>query len=216
MSTPYEGMAIPYVFSIGLYYRSVTVFSSMKRGFAGFLLILVFIALIVLSNPVTAETYQNSVEVTEVRYPTAYTIMPNTNFTLWVTVSWSVSPADVGFLKVLIKTDPWVQSGIGEKEYLIGKKELDGKSHSRTIQLPNLLQAPNREGIWPLYAQAQINITTLVLASDPVLFSVPIGNSSTIIPFATPSQETIMMILGIGIVCVLLRYRKHPKTRVQS
>lgn len=187
----------------------------MKRGFAGFLLILVFIALVVLSKPVTAETYQNSVEVTEVRYPTAYTIMPNTNFTVWVTVSWSVSPADVGFLKVLIKTDPWVQSGIA-KEYLIGKKELDGKSHSRTIQLPNLLQAPNREGIWPLYAQAQINITTLVLVSDPVLFSVPIGNSSTIIPFATPSQETIMMILGIGIVCVLLRYRKHPKIRVQS
>jgi hypothetical protein len=181
----------------------------MKRGFAGFLLILVFIALVVLSKSVTAETYQNSVEVTEVRYPTAYTIMPNTNFTVWVTVSWSVSPADVGFLKVLIKTDPWVQSGIA-KEYLIGKKELDGKSHSRTIQLPNLLQAPNREGIWPLYAQAQINITTLVLASDPVLFSVSIGNSSTIIPFATPSQETIMMILGIGIVCVLLRYGKHP------
>jgi hypothetical protein len=191
------------------------VFSSMKRGFAWFFLVLVFVALVVLSKPVTADTYQNFVEVTEVRYPTAYTIMPNTNFTVWVTVSWSISPADVGFLKVLIKTDPWVQSGIG-KEYLIGKNELDGKSHSKTIQLPNLLQAPNREGIWPLYAQAQINITTLVLASDPVLFSVPIGNSSTIIPFATPSQETIMMILGIGIACVLLRYRKRPRICVQS
>jgi hypothetical protein len=187
----------------------------MKKGFAWFLLVLVFVALVVLSKPVMADTYQNFVEVTKVRYPTAYTIMPNTNFTLWVTVSWSVGPADVGFLKVLIKTDPWVQSGI-EKEYLIGKRELDGKSHSETIQLANLLQAPNREGIWPLYAQAQINNSTLVLVSDPVLFSVPIGNSSTIIPFATPSQETIMMILGIGIACVLLRYRKHPRICVQS
>jgi hypothetical protein len=187
----------------------------MKREFAWFFLVLVLATLVVLSKPVVADTYQSFVEVTEVRYPTAYTIMPNTNFTVWVTVSWSVSPADVGFLKVLIKTDPWAQSDIA-KEYLIGEKELDGGSHSRTIQLPNLLQAPNREGIWPLYAQAQINITTLVLASDPVLFSVPIGNSSTIIPFAAPSQETIMMILGIGIACVLLRYGKRPRIRVQS
>ena len=186
------------------------VFSSMKRGFACFLLVLVFVGLVLLSKPVMAEDF---VEVTEVRYPTAYAIMPGQRFTVWVTVSWSVGSTEFAFLTVVIKTDPSAED-VFRKEYLIDKRVLDGKS--QTIQF--LVLAPDREGTWPLYAQAEIDASTFISAvvSDPVSFSVPIGNSSTIIPFATPSQEKIIMLLGLGIACVLLRYRKHPKICVQS
>ena len=198
----------------------------MKRGFACFLLILVSIGLVVFSKPVMAE---NFIEVTEVHGPATGIIMPGKNFTVRVTVTWSVDEATQtaylptgGSIWVTISdsTSYKNRTYAMARIYHVDKTAFDGYKYSHVFELLNDVQASDQQGIWPLYAQAAIltDSNQAVAVSDFVPFSVHIGNPSVThtIPFATPSQETIMMFLGLGIAWVLLRYRKHPKIDVQS
>jgi len=200
-------------------YSFFVALSSVKRDFACFLLILVSVGLVVLSKPVMAE---NFIEVTEVHGPTTGKIMPGKNFTVRVTVTWSVDEATQtvylptgGSIWVTISDSTSYKNrkyGMA-RIYHVDKTVFDGYKYSHIFELLNDVEAPDQQGIWPLYAQAAIltDSNQAVAVSDFVPFSVQIGNSTQTIPFATPIQETIMMIFGIGVACVVLQYAKHPR-----
>jgi hypothetical protein len=155
----------------------------MRKHWVSFLLLFILVDVVVfLPRPAIAQSSQEYLEISKVEYPTTYTIMPGSLFTIWVTLSWSLLAPRAHFLWVIIR-----QSASGHTqgdnmfEYKVVPQAFDGKPHSERIQLLKI-QAPDQEGVWKLFAQAMIvdqSRSFEFAVSDTAPFSVPIGNPSS-------------------------------------